>query len=148
MISATPKPIPWFLMEAMQQHSGTKNGEGNANINVSSLRTMQAFNFNLVHRYPMIDVTTVEVPESEAQTALMYQYAKLAFQENLAGKASQSSVSSRSGDEPQNDHRIRHNTRLADPMRMSKEEREFRDRIIVKGIIHRNTDASQPISSD
>lgn len=151
-VSVTPKPIPGFLLEAIQYrgYSVVASTEASPHANISSMAAMPALDFNIVHRYPMVDVTTVEVPDSEAHNAMLYQHAKTAFEQNLAVKATQSGVLSRPDDQNA-EHRIRHNSRHrnnstadADAMpgtKISNDGRDFRDQIIVQGIVQRNSKA-------
>ncbi|XP_050429818.1 uncharacterized protein LOC126838983 isoform X2 [Adelges cooleyi] len=133
----TPKPIPGFLMEAVQDYS-LSNPEANNSV---SLSPVQALSFN-IQRYPIIDVTTIEVPDSEANNAMQYQHAKYTFEQNLAGMAMQPRIDDYH--QHSTDHRIRHNNHhrmdTADydtsDMRFSS-GRDIRDKIIVQGVIHR-----------
>lgn len=126
------------MMEAVQYDYGLPNVE--TNLNISSLNAIQALSLN-IHRYPIIDVTTIEVPDSEDQNDMMLQYAKYAFEQNLTHKASQ--LTAPRPDE-QSEHRIRHRHRINSTdielsgMKLSKDGRELRDQIIVKGIVQRN----------
>lgn len=98
-----------------------------------------------MYRYPMVDVTTIEVPESEVHSAMLYQYAKYAFDQNLASKLSQTGPVVRPDPDQTELHRIRHgnrhhiNSTEVDGLKISKDGHEFRDQIIVQGIVHRNT---------
>ncbi|XP_050534660.1 uncharacterized protein LOC126901853 isoform X1 [Daktulosphaira vitifoliae] len=131
------KPIPGFLMEAVQDY-GLSNTETNPNM--STISSVQTLSFN-IQRYPIIDVAVIEVPDSEAHNAMQYQYAKFAFEQNLAGMAA--SPKTEEHQQQRSEHKIRHNnhhkldTRDYEipEMRISKDGREFRDQIIVQGVI-------------
>lgn len=142
-----------------------------ASVNTSAL---QAFGFN-VHRYPMVDVTTVEVPDSaESRDAafLYHQYAKYAFEHQHQHQHRQQQQQPAAGlDQMAEMHRIRHggggggsggNSRHRDGAQevnggddgddeddeMSSEAagRQFRDKIIVQGVLYRNPKGSGPAS--
>ncbi|XP_025199896.1 uncharacterized protein LOC112597873 isoform X2 [Melanaphis sacchari] len=136
----TPKPVPGFIMEAVH------NGYGNPTItaNNTNANTVDAFalSFNM-HRYPIMDITTVEVPESEVNNAMLYQYAKNTF-EQVGGSDTVSAPYLPAGQGDQgNQHRIRHGSRQHQnngtiPGSLSRDGHELRDQIIVQGVIQRN----------
>ncbi|XP_026809338.1 uncharacterized protein LOC113551344 isoform X2 [Rhopalosiphum maidis] len=131
----TPKPVPGFIMEAM--HNGYQAVTTN-NSNTNAADAL-AFSFNM-HRYPIMDVTTVEVPESEVNNAMLYQYAKNAF-EQVGGSSAASASYLPTGQEDQ--HRLRHGSRQhrnngTVPGGLSRDGHELRDQIIMQGVIQRN----------
>lgn len=136
LISATPKPIPGFLMEAAQREFDP------------DASPLQTYSFNL-SRYPMVDVTTIEVPESEAQQAILYQNAKYAYEQNLASMMSKSGGAMLEAGQEADVHRIRHanyrhransssSADAADAAAAGLDGRDIRDQIIVQSIIYRN----------
>lgn len=144
-------------MDAAQYQHGYSLPAANSEFfNGSS--ALQLINFNIVHRYPMIDVTTIDVPDSEAHNAMIYQYAKNTFEHNLALRTGLQSASFRP-DDVQNtagEHRIRHNNQHrtdsssssldADASNVrtsiSKDGHEIRDQIIMQGVVQMNSKAS------
>lgn len=139
----TPKPVPGFLMEAVHNGYGVPIRNPTATTNSSNTDAL-ALSFNM-HLYPIMDVTTVEVPESEANNALLYQYAKNAF-EQVGGRVAVSSSYLPEGQEDQAtelQHRIRHGSRQhrnngTVPGSLSRDGHELRDQIIPQSIIQRN----------
>lgn len=145
-IIATPKPLPGFLIEQAQRDYSLM-GDADPYPNTS---TLEAFSFNL-YRYPMIDVTTIEVPDSEINNVMLFQYAKNVIEQNMASRALQ--LNAGPGQTHKSEeldhtelHRIRHggngrhraNT-TAEPSEAAG--REFRDRIIMKSVIYKNPKA-------
>lgn len=150
-------------MEAAHRGYGPAAASAAA-VNTSAL---QAFGFN-VHRYPMVDVTTVEVPDSaESRDAafLYHQYAKYAFEHQHRQQQQQQPAAG--PDQIAEMHRIRHgggggNSRHRDGAQevnggddgddedddVSSETagRQFRDKIIVQGVLYRNPKGNGPAS--
>lgn len=130
-------------MEAVHNSYGVPVRNPANNSNTNSAEAL-ALSFNM-HLYPIMDVTTVEVPDSEANNAMLYQYAKNAF-EQVGGRGADSSSNLSSGQEDQVaelQHRIRHGSRQhrnngTIPGSLSKDGHELRDQIIPQGIIQRN----------
>lgn len=145
-VTVTPKPVPGFLMEAVHNGYGVPVRNPTTMINNSNTNAGDAlaFSFNM-HLYPIMDITTVEVPESEANNALLYQYAKNAF-EQVSGRGTVSPSILPAGQEDQAaefQHRIRHGSRQhrnngTIPGSLSRDGHELRDQIIPQGIIQRN----------
>ncbi|KAL5241335.1 hypothetical protein ACI65C_008745 [Semiaphis heraclei] len=140
-ISLTPKPVPSFLVEAMHNGYGVPVRNPTNNTNAADAL---ALSFNM-HLYPILDVTTVEVPDSEANNALLYQYTKNAF-EQVGGKGVDTAPYLPPGQEAQAaelQHRIRHGSRQhrnngTVPGSLSRDGHELRDQIIPQGIVQRN----------
>ncbi|XP_060837707.1 uncharacterized protein LOC132919839 isoform X2 [Rhopalosiphum padi] len=133
-----PKPVPGFIMEAM--HNGYQAATAN-NSNTNAADPL-AFSFNM-HRYPIMDVTTVEVPESEVNNAMLYQYAKNAFEQVGGSSAASASYLSTGQEDQGNQHRLRHGSRQhrnngTVPGSLSRDGHELRDQIIMQGVIQRN----------
>ncbi|KAL5241321.1 hypothetical protein ACI65C_008731, partial [Semiaphis heraclei] len=141
LILLTPKPVPSFLVEAMHNGYGVPVRNPTNNTNAADAL---ALSFNM-HLYPILDVTTVEVPDSEANNALLYQYTKNAF-EQVGGKGVDTAPYLPPGQEAQAaelQHRIRHGSRQhrnngTVPGSLSRDGHELRDQIIPQGIVQRN----------
>jgi len=133
-IIVIPKPVPGFIMEAVHNGYSTTVTTNNSNAN-----TVDAFalSFNM-HRYPIMDVTTVEMPESEVNNAMLYQYAKNAF-EQVGGSGTAAYLPEEQEDQG-NQHRIRHSSRQhrnngTIPGSLSRDGHELRDQIIPQGVV-------------
>ncbi|XP_008189870.1 uncharacterized protein LOC103311860 isoform X2 [Acyrthosiphon pisum] len=148
----TPKPMPGFLMEAVHSNYGVlvRNPTTTANNSNTNAEDALALSFNM-YMYPMMDVTTVEVPESEANNAMFYLYAKNTL-EQVGGRSSGLSQ----GQEymiAEFQHRIRHGIQHRNngtiPGSLSKDGHELRDQIIPQSIIqwnvqHKSTTTETP----
>ncbi|XP_027844588.1 uncharacterized protein LOC114125230 isoform X2 [Aphis gossypii] len=129
-----PKPVPGFIMEAV--HNGYSD---TVTTNNSNANTVDAFalSFNM-HRYPIMDVTTVEMPESEVNNAMLYQYAKNAFEQ--VGDSGTAAYLPEEQEDQGNQHRIRHGSRQhrnngTIPGSLSRDGHELRDQIIPQGVV-------------
>lgn len=152
----TPKPMPGFLMEAVQNSYGVpvRNPITTGNNSNTNVDDALALSFNM-HMYPIMDVTTIEVPDSEANNAMLYQYAKSTL-EQVGGRGAGSSLNLSPGQEymvAEFQHRIRHGSQYRNngtlPGGLSKDGHELRDQIIPQSIIqwnvqHKSTTTETP----
>ncbi|RZF45274.1 hypothetical protein LSTR_LSTR013648 [Laodelphax striatellus] len=98
--ASTSRPIPGFLVDAARLFSLENQSEASGGSSSS------AYHFN-THMFPMIDLCTVELPESEIAEAVLYHNAKFALERQLLTVVRNNSISPADND---NDgrHRIRH----------------------------------------
>lgn len=139
--------MPGFLTEAVDYGYGLQLNPAAAN-NL----TLNALNFNTVHRYPILDVTTAS--ESEVIRAQLYERTKLMYEQGLA-KATQMSGIVTKLDEP-TQHRTRHHHRngTADVqqtlapglMDQSPDGHELRDQMVEKHVIFRSVHKPQQLT--
>lgn len=127
--------MPGFLIEYGYSFSGAANATANV-LSVDAL-------YSNSYRYPMVDVTTIEIPNSEASKDTFLAYTRRVLGQNADGRTSVQ----QGPDDRRPEHRIRHDNNnrhkangtaaaaaaiLGKPnMNLSDAEREFRDRIIV-----------------
>lgn len=152
----TPKPVPGFLMEAVHNSYGVpvRNSTTKANNSNTNADDELALSLNM-HRYPIMDVTTIEVPESEANNAMIYLYARNTF-EQVDGRDAGSSFNLSQGQEymvTELQHRMRHGSQHWNngtiPGSLSNDGHELRDQIIPQRIIqwnvqHKSTTTETP----
>lgn len=133
--SATPKPIPGFLTEAVDHGYGLQLNPAAAN-NL----TLNALNFNTVHRYPVLDVTTASEPE--ARKALQYERTRLAYEQGLANASQMSGIMSR----PDEQHRTRHHhgNGTSDGQQQDVNIGQLNDQIVEKHVIYKNVPKQTP----
>ncbi|XP_039275769.1 uncharacterized protein LOC120349490 [Nilaparvata lugens] len=99
--ASTSRPIPGFLVDAARLFSLEHNQSETSNGGSSS-----AYHFN-THMFPMIDLCTVELPETEIAEAVLYHNAKFALERQLLTVVRNNSIASADVMDD-NRHRIRH----------------------------------------
>ncbi|VVC36741.1 Hypothetical protein CINCED_3A017224 [Cinara cedri] len=108
---STPKPIPGFLVEYGFRIMGGANGTAN----VSALSPTDALYSN-AYRYPMLDLSTIEVPNSEQLKVPNSDAARKSLLQAISGHAMErySDVPKSMQQKPNGSaHRIRHNSTAA-----------------------------------
>ncbi|XP_003240932.1 uncharacterized protein LOC100575681 [Acyrthosiphon pisum] len=133
----TPKTIPGLVMEVVHNSYDVpiRNPTATANNSNTNADDALALSFNM-HMYPIIDVTTVEIPKSEANNAMSYLNAKNTLEQVGGRGAGLSQWQEYMIAKLQHwiQHGIQHQNNSTISGSLSKDGHELRDQIIPQSI--------------